>query len=311
MFLDNENYSKNIQVCRSSKQVLLYLSKEDKAPYLHNVSVSRLPLFARAWYHAKKTYTYPQPVNKVDAFIVSCGQNSRFAISTMEQQIEQVRQRKNQEQKKYEPNHRCNITSTILLALQGPKHVYIQGEPGLGKTEIIDNFLAGKKYWKAGEPSDFLLGTLPEQTEFIWFEDFDIVKYHGNLNNLLSLMDHKETSVSKKCQDDKIITTKAKFIFTSNFTIGSAYSMFNRRIEYIHVCHKMYDCHGCRPDYIPNNQLGLFSLNGEQLLVDLSLQNNTDFTLDLSDENARQGPPSDGLHNIMTQEEIEKFFDTM
>ncbi len=81
------------------KSVVLSLSKEDRAPFLYNVRVSELSLFARAWYHTRKTYTYPQKVNKADAFIVSCGQNSRFALSIMEEQIEELRQKKSQRTK--------------------------------------------------------------------------------------------------------------------------------------------------------------------------------------------------------------------
>ncbi len=249
--MDDEVHSINIQQCRSKKSVVLYLSKEDRAPFLYNVRVSELSLFARAWYHARKTYTYPQKVNKADSFIVSCGQNSRFAIAIMEEQVEQLRQKKADERRIYAPNHRCNITHQILLGLISPKHLYIQGEPGLGKTELVDSFLVEKKYWKAGEPSTFIFGTLPDTVDYICFEDFDLVKYQGNINNLLSLMDHKETAISRQCVDDKIVTLHAKFIFTSNFQIPSAYSMFNRRIEYIHVCHKMFECTGCRQPYVP------------------------------------------------------------
>ncbi len=129
------------------------------------MSVSRPSLFARAWYHTKTTYRYPQPLTKADAFIVSCGQNARFALPIMEQQCELLRNKKNDERMKFQPNHRCNTFTNILLAFQGDKHTYIQGEPGLGKIELVDNFLTGKHYWKAGEPSGFLFGTLPEKRE--------------------------------------------------------------------------------------------------------------------------------------------------
>ncbi len=200
--------------------------------------------------------------------------------------------------------------ANILLTLQQPGHVYIQGEPGLGKTELVDYYLTGKKYWKAGESSAFLFGTLPEDTEYVWFEDFDMNKYHQNLNNMLSLMDGKQTTVSRKCIDDKTVSINCRFIFTSNYPIGSAYPMLQRRVTYIHVCHKMYDCRGCRPDFIPDNQLGLFDIDGEQFLNELALVNDTNFTLDISDEQARSSPP-DGLHNIMTTEEINQMFEAM
>ncbi len=81
--------------------------------------------------------------------------------------------------------------------------------------------------------------------------------------------------------------------------------MFSRQINYTHVYHKMYDCKGCRPNYIPDNQHGLFDIDGKQLLIDLS-QAVQNFTLDLSDENARDG--MDGLNSIMTPEESRAIF---
>jgi len=206
----------------------------------------------------------------------------------MEEQCKLLRIKENEQRTKYEPNHRCLLTYQILEDLRQNKHVYIQGEPGYGKTELIDNYLTGKNYWKPGETSQFLFGTIPEKTDYIWFEDFDLTKYHQNLNNILSLMDKKETTISKKCCDDRTIITNATFIFTSNFCIGSAYSMFERRISYHHVCHKMYNCGGCRPDYTPSMHNSIQDLPPPSPIQ-----------LELSDEYAR-----DGLNNIMTPEEI-------
>ncbi len=51
-----------------------------------------------------------------------------------------ITKNKAEERTKYTPNHLCNITTNILLALQDEKHTYIQGEPGLGKPEVVDTF---------------------------------------------------------------------------------------------------------------------------------------------------------------------------
>jgi len=193
----------------------------------------------------------------------------------------------------------------------------------MGKTELVDFYLTGRNYWKAGESSGFLFGILPENTEYVWFEDYDMSKYHQNLNNILSLMDGKQTTVSRKCVDDKTMSINAKFIFTSNYEIGINYPMFARRVTYFYICHKLYECAGCRPNYlppaptallpihdIPDNQLGLFDIDGNEIFQELDLITNPNFTLDISDENARSSPP-DGLHNIMTQEEIDAMFEAM
>jgi len=123
-------------------------------------------------------------------------------------------------------------------------------------------------------------------------------------------MDKKEVSISRKFMDDKIVTSKAKFIFTSNFNVSTNYNMFLRRIKYIYIEHKMYDCTGCQQPFIPDNQLGLFDLNGDQILIDLSTEMDPNFTLDISDENAHDPFDLDGLNNILTREEQQRLFDS-
>jgi len=200
-FTDGE-YSLDIQTCRSPKSWLIYLSKEDTHPFVYNVRVSQLSLFARAWHHAKTTYRTPRPINRQDEFIVRCGQNARFAIGICEEHVQNLRQQQANDRLLYAPNVICNVVNDILLALESSNHVYTYGEPGLGKTELVDWFLRGKKYWKAGEPSNFLFGTLPDQVDYIWFEDFKLDKYLPYLSTLLSLMDKKEVTVSRKGVDD-------------------------------------------------------------------------------------------------------------
>ena len=58
----------------------------------------------------------------------------------------------------------------------------------------------------------------------MWFEDFDLTKYRGQLSTFLSLMDKKEVTVFRKCQ--------AKLIFVSNFRIADFYDMFLRRVSF-------------------------------------------------------------------------------
>ncbi len=59
-FIGDYQCSLNILTCRSPKAWLIYLSKEDQNPYLYNVRVSELSLYARCWHHAKTKYRYPQ-----------------------------------------------------------------------------------------------------------------------------------------------------------------------------------------------------------------------------------------------------------
>lgn len=167
-----------------------------------------------------------------------------------------------------EPNARCSISREILSTLRdSTEHLYITGPPGMGKTEVVDWYLKGRKYWKAGEPSGFLFGTLTDSVEFIWFEDYDMFKYSGHLNTLLSLMDHKETTISKKCSDDRTIVSPARHIYISNYHIPGDYPMFQRRVKIINVSHRMHECQGCY-EYL-NDPTLLQALSRPEEVLDL------------------------------------------
>jgi len=138
---------------------------------------------------------------------------------------------------------------------------------------------------KAGETSNFLFGTITEEYNYAWFEDFDLLNYSDHLNNLRSLMDKKETTVSRKDVDDKTVVVNCKFVFSSNNVISNSHQIFSKRVEVITVDHRLFDCGECDAPFIPHKQFGLFDVDGEQLLIDLVVAAN-DFTLDLFDENA-------------------------
>jgi hypothetical protein len=160
------------------------------------------------------------------------------------------------------------LVNDILLALDSSNHVYIYSEPGLGKTELVDWFLRAKNYWKAGEPSNFLFGTLPDQVGYIWFEDFKLDKYLPYLSTLLSIMDKKEVTISRKGVDDCTKMIFAKFIYCSNYQINDLYPMFKRRLHEVNVLHKLFEHNGCDErrfitNPISDDQLDPFDITGQ------------------------------------------------
>lgn len=259
-FLSGGEYSVDIQVCRSPKSWLIYLSKEDYHPYLFNVRVCELSLFARSKHHAKVNYGNRRSVRRDDHFIMSTGQNARFVVGIIEDEIQRNRDRIIANRRYYEPNRRCNISNCIQASLQ---HLYIEGPPGYGKTELIDSISRNYRLWKAGEPGYFMFGTLNEDYDLVWFEDFDIMKMGLMMSTLLSLMDRKPVTISKKHEDDRTILFNGRFIFTSNYPIGDN-AHFRRRVEHVYVSHKMFDCFGCVSDMVP-----VFNVDPVQALMDI------------------------------------------
>ena len=272
----DEERSIDVQCCKSPKSWIIYLSKDDYCPYLIGVRVSELSLYARAKHHAKNYYRTIRPIDKSDPFIVGSGQNSRFVIGIIEEHFQELRRVRAINRLTYTPNMQCGVVRDIL---ENMAHIYIEGPPGYGKTELIDHLVKSKKVWKAGEPSNFLFGTLDESYEIIWFEDFHMLKYDSHLSTILSLMDSKLATISKKGCDDRTIIFKGRFIFTSNFPIGD-YPMLRRRVTEIYTNHQLYSCLGCRPDYVPPQQY--FDITGGELLLDIDNLNNifTDDELD-------------------------------
>ncbi|CAF0865324.1 unnamed protein product [Rotaria sp. Silwood1] len=278
LFLGGDPYSLDIQ-----------LSKEDRSPYLFNVRVSELSLYARCWYHARTKYRTIRDIDKVDEFICSLGQNARFAVGLIEQHVKELRTEEALRRRVFEPNLNCKVTRDILGVLNdGLSHLYLVGAPGCGKTEVVDWFLKGKTYWKAGESSGFVFGTLGDNVEFIWFEDFDMFKYEGHLNTLLSLMDHKETTVSKKCCDDRTIVSPARHVYISNNAVPGDYPMFKRRVSVIDVNYKMHECAGCG-----DITAGLQGLTDAEVLNSVSRVNTTTQTKEYLNCNSDFGLDND------------------
>lgn len=246
-FIGGEQLSIDIQVCRSPKSWLIYLSKEDFHPFLFNVRVCELSLYARAKHHAKVNYNARRSVRRDDPFIVSTGNNSRFVVGIIEEEIQRKRDHVIANRPLFGFNRRCNVSNEIIASTE---HLYIEGPPGYGKTELVDAMLRQFKVWKAGEPSYFMFGTLNEDYDVIWFEDFDITKMGLMMSTLLSLMDGKPCTISRKHEDDKTILFAGRFIFTSNYPIGDN-PHFRRRIKHVYVQHKLHECLGCVSDVVP------------------------------------------------------------
>lgn len=242
--VDNNGY--DLQLCKSRRNWLIYITKEDAHPYLKNVRVSELSLFARAQHHFKTTYTKPGEINRADGFMLSCG-NFRNAVLDMGyDHINKLRCVYQSRRDTREPNIRCGWTRKIIAEFNRGAHLYIFGAPGVGKTELIDYLSKDKNTWRCGYPDKWCFGTLKEENTIALFEDYDHTKAALVQSTILSIMDRKPVSISKKYENDSIKMFGCVCIFISNFYLSSSEPMY-RRVSYIEINHCMFDCQGC-PD---------------------------------------------------------------
>lgn len=283
--------SVDIQCCKSPKAWLVYLSKEDYCPYLYNIRISELSFYARANHYVKTNYRVVRPIDRADAFIVNAGQNARFVIGLIEKRLCELRTISAGARVIYEPNRRCSLVQEVLASVE---HLYIEGSPGYGKTELVDYVTQRQKVFKCGEPNYFMFGMLDEDIDVIWFEDFDSMKFKPYMSTILSLLDHKPVTVSKKHENDRTITFQGRVIFTSNYAIGLEFPMLKRRVKEIYTIHKMFECLGCVGDYVPVQDLLNFNVGTGDIDADIE-----------------ERVMIDGAPSFLTSEEVERFFDSL
>lgn len=235
----------DLQCCKSRKSWLIYITKEDYRPFLKNVRVSELSLYARTKHYFITKYRKPMPISKDDGFLFGVGNYRNLVLDVGSEHIDMLRQVEADKRVYLTINNNCTVSREIVNALDNGKHCYLYGTPGLGKTEIIDTYLRGKKVYRVGEKDRFMFGGLKDDCEFILFDDFNPSEYIGQLKTILAIMDHKPVTISEKFKNDCIKFFKCQCIFISNYNIPSDMCMLLRRLEFFCVVHKMYECLGC------------------------------------------------------------------
>jgi len=235
----------DLQVCKSRKSWLIYITKEDANPFIFNVRVSELALWCRANNHIKNKYKKPQKVDKADHFIFNCGNHRNIVIELANKHIQKLRNDEDLARDTAVPNMQCWLTRSIYNSYLHGAHMYLLGLPGMGKSALVDRLIHGKKVWRAGHPDRFMFSELDEEIEIVLFDDFQPMEFQGLLPRIQSMMDKYPTTVSTKGQNDQTRIIKAQFIFVSNEPIPSMMSSLERRVSFYNVDHKMYECVSC------------------------------------------------------------------
>lgn len=235
----------DLQVCKSRRNWLMYITKEDGNPYLKNVRVSELSLFARAQNHIKTKYKKPTKVDRADHFMVAAGNYRNVCLDMASNHIQNLREKVDQSRETMAPNMQCWLTRAIYSALVRGDHVYLYGMPGVGKSQLVDRFIHGSKVWRSGHPDRFMFSELDESVKICLFDDFQPVEHVAYLPRIQAMMDKLPVTVSAKGLPDQTRLIQAQFIFVSNENIPSAMQSLERRVSYFNVDHRMHDCIAC------------------------------------------------------------------
>ncbi|CAF0868883.1 unnamed protein product [Didymodactylos carnosus] len=241
----SDNLSIDVSVCKSQKNWLKYCTKYDFNPVRFNVRVEELSFGAQLSSHVEDHYISRYQVDFMDPFLVMHGNNRSTIISYINEWLSRRRVEIVDQREVILPNVSCGFTMRFDYWFGENKgNIYLWGEPGVGKTELVDFYMKGERVWRPSSVSPYMWSGLTEDFEYVWFEDFRISNYRTEISRLLSLMDGKPVSVQGKYKDDQLVLTRARFIFTSNEKDDIDYPEFARRVQIFHVDHQMFCCPG-------------------------------------------------------------------
>jgi hypothetical protein len=235
----------DLQLCKSRRNWLMYLSKEDSSPFMKNVRVSELSLWARANNHIKTKYRKPMKVDRADHFMVAAGNFRHVVLDIATNHIQQLRKKEDLSRVTMAPNMQCWLTRAIYNAFVSGDHLYLHGMPGVGKSILVDRLIHGVNVWRAGTSDRFMFSELDEEVKICLFDDFQPLDYVSQLPRIQAMMDKLPCTVSAKGLPDQTRLISAQFIFVSNEPIPGQMLSLERRVKFFCVDHKMYECLTC------------------------------------------------------------------
>lgn len=235
----------DLQLCKSRRNTLLYITKEDGHPYMKNVRVSELALWARTNNYLKVKYRHPGKIDRADHFMVAAGNFRNVVLDVAANHMKSLREKEESNRITMAPNMQCWLTRAIYNSYLNGDHLYLFGLPGLGKSQLVDRLIHGVKVWRAGHPDRFMFSELDEEHKVCLFDDFQPMENACHIPRIQAMMDKLPVTVSIKGQADQTRLIKAQFIFVSNEPIPSQMMSLERRVKFFCIDHKMYECVTC------------------------------------------------------------------
>jgi hypothetical protein len=202
----------NIQSCKSKRNWLKYISKEDDYP-LHNVPVSKLSFRAQALHWGRSCIEF----SLLDPFVVQY----RHMYKYLRELHAEIRLRDPERGR----NSRLRRHETVWGGWQSDvvlwwndwirfgsavRSLYLWGEPGSGKSSVIESITRGLRRYQP-VPGQFFFGDYVV-ADVIVFEEFSEERFHGNWSQLKRVLECKTLGVDVKCQSRKEIHVKCPVI---------------------------------------------------------------------------------------------------
>lgn len=249
-----EDLGFDLQGCRSRDHWLKYISKVDWCPYMKGVKYTELCLYAKTKQFACREYNTIKTVKPTDPFFVNAGNFKRVCQEVCEDHVQGLMMKEKKAKVHHAANLECKCVTDIVYTYRNNDNMYIYGDAGVGKTELIEGLIKDRVVFRPGNLNKFMFGSMPLDVEVILFEDWSwpLEKKDDPDNmfyRLLSIMDHKPVCIEKKGKDTiEIYVPRVQCIFLSNERIPAMKDMFERRCRCFNIPykHKLYECNCCR-----------------------------------------------------------------
>jgi hypothetical protein len=225
----------NVQCCKSRRNVLRYITKEDQSP-LFNCRSSELSFAYRAnvWCRSTLSWSYKDP------FVLEHPQYYRLLREMHSEEHSRSFCRKPARQilpLYFWPGWALELLLQVYKQLwqKEKRAVYLHGLPGVGKTYITRRVLEALGLSNVYLPvcGTFFFGDFKQSTyDSVLFEEWSFDSFEKNYPAVKRIIDRMHVPVDRKFQDRSEIIVRCPIIFISN---ESAYSdrAFLRRVQVI------------------------------------------------------------------------------
>lgn len=230
----------NIQVCKSRRNTLKYVTKEDECP-LFNCSESELSFAYRARAWAKRTPLF----RFYDPFVLEYPQYYRL-LSELHKEVCDRRRSVvpvNGLLSTWYPGWAMSMYESLAAFIykRSSKQLYIYGPSGTGKTYTLSLLLKELGFFRIymPVPGQFFFGDFSASAyDCVMFEEFDFDLFQRNFSQIKRLLNGERFSVDVKGSRQRILAVRCPIFFVSNF--DPPYDKaFLRRVTVIHAIEEM------------------------------------------------------------------------